>query len=362
MGAILTVSFLLVTSLAGILHPTYIAPLLRASGIFNQVTPLHNEHCTLVPELEGCEKIVLHEDTSILYLACSRISNRMAWLPTGDNLNATGRAEDDYIATYSVDTGKIKRFKLRNFDVERGLSVHGMDVVRSSSDPSKLYFYLVNHRKPLSGDARVIGADSVIEIFETKQGSDILQHVKTFQDSVIIVTPNDIVGATDGTAFWFTNDHGARTGLSRVAEAYLKRAYTSVGYCHIDEGCKFAARNLHGANGIAKSRSNDTFYVGSAKGSGIQVFEKQADNTLAWIETIETFGKPLDNLSVDSNEALWAAMFPRGFDMLNRFKNTRITVPSGAIRVTQNTDERAYSGEKYKVEKVTVRRSYTSVA
>lgn len=61
-----------------------------------------------------------------------------------------------------------------------------------------------------------------------------------------------------------------------------------MGYCHIDEGCKFAIKNLHSANGIIRSYTNDTFYVGSVMGGGLQVLEKQADNSLVLTEVVDT--------------------------------------------------------------------------
>ena len=92
-----------------------------------------------------------------------------------------------------------------------------MDVVPSSSHPNKLYVYLVNHRAPLTGNAEKVGADSAMEIFETRLGSDSLRHVKTVEDPVV-ETPNDVVGTADGKSFWFTNDHWGKTGfVSRLS-------------------------------------------------------------------------------------------------------------------------------------------------
>ena len=98
---------------------------------------------------------------------------------------------------------------------------------------------------------------------------------------------------------------------------------TSVGYCHVDEGCKYAAKNLQSANGIARSPINDTFYVGSALGGGLYILEKQTDNTLVLTDVLSPrtsipnrwypfkfnlfAGMSFDNLAIDSNGALWIA-------------------------------------------------------
>jgi arylesterase / paraoxonase len=93
-----------------------------------------------------------------------------------------------------------------------GFSSHGMDVVPSSSNPEELFLYLVNHRAPVNGrDARVVGADSVIEVFKTVVGSRAMVHHATFEDP-LIMTPNDIVGSPDGKSFHITNYFGTKTG------------------------------------------------------------------------------------------------------------------------------------------------------
>jgi arylesterase/paraoxonase len=88
-----------------------------------------------------------------------------------------------------------------------------MDVVPSSSDPKRLFVYLINHRAPPNSQpAKIVGADSVVEIFEAQVGGSTLTHIKTVEDQTII-TPNDVVGYGDGRSFYVTNDHGEKTGI-----------------------------------------------------------------------------------------------------------------------------------------------------
>lgn len=158
-------------------------------------------------------EIILHQPTGILYLACSTLLSRRHWTPGLTELNATGATTKDYVATYDPATSRITRLTTPNFNDGRGLSLHGMDVVPSTSNPSELFVYLVNHRIPL-GDANPVevGADSVIEIFTTTVGGTTLKHKRTIEDR-IIVTPNSVSGSADGESFYFTNDRGARVGL-----------------------------------------------------------------------------------------------------------------------------------------------------
>jgi len=168
------------------------------------------------------------------------------------------------------------------------------------------------------------------------------------------MTPNDIVGSPDGKSFWFTNDHGSKTGFPRKLELYLAQAKTTVGYCHIDEGCKIAASKIPGANGMTRSRTNNTFYVGSATSGGVRIYERQADNTLLLVDFAASDGLPLDNLSVDSNGAVWAAAFPKGFHLLQRFKDITTNAASRAIRITHNPEaaESYLRLPNHKVEKI----------
>lgn len=66
---------------------------------------------------------------------------------------------------------------------------------------------------------------------------------------------------------------------------FLGLAQTSVGYCHIDNGCRIVASGLHGSNGIARAQ-NGTVYVGSSKSGQIRVFEEQNDQSLVLTDVI----------------------------------------------------------------------------
>jgi arylesterase / paraoxonase len=125
-------------------------------------------------------EIILHQPTGLLYLACSTPQSRVQWTPALDRLNATGRSEEDYIATYDPHTSRITRVKILGYNSGRGLSVHGMDVVPSSADSTELFVYLVNHRLPLYGhSAKDVGADSSIEIFKTTVSGTTMTGLKT---------------------------------------------------------------------------------------------------------------------------------------------------------------------------------------
>lgn len=75
-----------------------------------------------------------------------------------------------------------------------GYSSQGLGVVPSASNPGQPFVYAINHRKPIP--AKSVGADSVVEIFETTVGGNTPAHLKTIKNPVISI-PNDIIGAEE---------------------------------------------------------------------------------------------------------------------------------------------------------------------
>ncbi|KAJ4483329.1 hypothetical protein J3R30DRAFT_1765689 [Lentinula aciculospora] len=328
----------------------YLAPLISSAGLSYTVQNfgLSAERCTQIEELQACEKIVLHQATGLLYLACSTLSNRAKWLPVVGRYEAT--ADEDYVATYDPNTSKITRLTLENFDLKNnGLAVLGMDVVPSEKNPNELFVYLINDRPRTDGqDPSVVGADTVVEIFKTSAGGDTLVHMKTVRDSAII-SPNDVAGFSDGKRFYFTNWYNRKTGFALQARNLLT-SFSSIGYCHSDHGCKIAVDNFYTANGIVKA-PNGTVYVASTTGLEVKMFEMQDDDSLISLEGVHC-DTPIDNLSIDKEGTLFAAGMPKPLDFLEHHKNSSYPSPVCAWTFSKNTDQGAFYGEKYKVQKV----------
>ncbi|KAF5351735.1 hypothetical protein D9756_007674 [Leucocoprinus leucothites] len=381
MARIILNALAVLAALAAAFYQFYLKDMLVILGYNRVVQRIGNERCQKVPGLRACEKISLHQPSGQLFLACSEPDRRILWLPAALYLNPAG-ASQDYVAIYDPKTTKITKLKLSGVDDGFDFSSHGMDVVPSASNPSELFVYLVNHRPPKGLDARQWGADSVLEIFKHKIGDDKLTHIKTIQSSLMIA-PNDVVGSDDGTSLYFTNDNGQKTGIKRQIGVFLKRKATSVVYCHIQEGCKYAARNMFSNNGIVRA-SNGTFYVAHTLSGGLSILEEQSDNTLVITDHIQTGESmllvplsetkllghyelifiifvltnayaeyPMDNLSLDSEGHVWAAGFPNLLEIFNRyFVDPSILTASCALRFSINTGPNAFYGEKYKVDKV----------
>ncbi|KAF8585903.1 serum paraoxonase/arylesterase [Ramaria rubella] len=348
LGAIVTVVF-------GVYYQLLLKDILTHAGYWRDfIEPLNNGHCTNVPELQACESDVRHHASGTLYFACSTPISRTVWEPCTGRLNASARSLTDYVAMYDPSTSKTTRLKLVGFPSSQPLALHGFDIVQSDTDPSELLVYLINHRPP-TGDPRQVGADSVVEVFKTKVNSDELVYVKTVRDPSVIISPNDIIGSGDGS-FYFTNDARSKSGIIRQVDAFLRLPGMTVGYCHINRGCKIAARGLKGANGIA--RNNDGLYfVTNHRFGEIFVLEKQEDGSLVLTDVVKTGADardmPMDNISVGEDGVLYIAAFPKILQYISETAGDPTkTSPSAVLRLSRNTGSGQFYGEKFKVEKV----------
>ncbi|KAF9070631.1 serum paraoxonase/arylesterase [Rhodocollybia butyracea] len=342
-----TVLISIIAIVVPVVHQVFLAPIIRAAGLSYTVQNygLNAEKCEKFEELKGCEKIVLHQATGVLYLACSTPENRLKWFPPAGSYETP--VGEDYIATFDPRTSKITRLKLENFQLNG--TVHGLDVVPSEKNPNELFVYLVNHRTRQDGlDPATVGADSVIQIFKTVVGGSTLSHITTFQDSAII-GPNDVTGFSDGKRFYFTNFVNKKTGFAHQLRAMFT-TFSSVGYCHSDHGCKIVVPELFGANGITKA-SNGTIYVATTNGMELKMYEKQEDASLISLESIR-YTTPIDNLVLDKEGALWSAGFPKYMEIYNHIKDSSQPSSVCAWKLTMNTGEGSFYGERYKVQKV----------
>jgi len=346
------VATLVVALFAGA-YQLYIKQYLALASIYpaRKIQSIGSQRCEPIRGIEACEKIILHQPTGLLYMACSFASKRRQWTPSLDRLDPRG-AGSDYIAQYNPKTKQTIRMKFADLEPNR-LSSHGFDVVTSSTNSSELWFYIINHRVPEKGEPKDVGADSVVQVFKGtsilgKKGSSRMTWVKTY-NSKHMHTPNDVVGSPDGKSFYWTNDHSSAVGKSRKLEQPLQLATSSVGYCHEKKGCKIAASGLRAANGIA-SAGNGTFYVGSLSGT-IQAFEEQKDNTFTLGDTIK-LDRPVDNLAVAADGALYAGAYPQLSQALANIDDSNVKAASSGLKITKNGGRGAFFGEKYQVETV----------
>lgn len=141
-----------------------------------------------------------------------------------DYLNATGRGLLDRLVILDTrGTGRIEDrvtwITASDFPGINGdgtFNLHGLDI-REDPHTDVLRILLINHRPPFDSvtgeplDPKLVGANSTVELFQTKAGSNAMKHIKTYAND-IIQTPNRVAWVDDD-AFVFTNDHTNKVGF-----------------------------------------------------------------------------------------------------------------------------------------------------
>jgi arylesterase/paraoxonase len=100
---------------------------------------------------------------------------------------------------------------------DNSLDLHGFDIQVGEGDDPTLKLILINHSPPVNSvtgeylDATKLGANSTVELFESKLGATTMTYVKTY-DADAIDTPNSIAWIGEGE-FAFTNDRSQKVGL-----------------------------------------------------------------------------------------------------------------------------------------------------
>lgn len=352
----------------------FLLPKLRVFGLLSrEVVAVNNARCEKIESLRSCEDTWLHEATGLLYAACGNSpEDRATWFPCNDHWDAANRAGRDYLAvldtanTTGSHTTRTKRLQLKNFHGlagEGSLTVHGLG---TWSDPhsDRLRLFVVNHRPPVDAATGAIslelaeqGANSTIEIFETRLGSDEATHIRTVAHP-LIHTPNDVDGIGPDS-FYVTNDHHVKRGHRKALDMLLP--LTNVVHCDAHD-CKEALRGISFANGISKagkqehnSRDGSTWFLSSTASDKFYVLEAQADDSLVITDTVY-LPYASDNVYSPQSTALTAylAVFPKVIPIVaDHFKNPREKgAPASIMRIAKNTDHDAFFGKKWKIERV----------
>jgi arylesterase/paraoxonase len=169
-------------------------------------------------------------DASVCYLV-SQFSSHKTDNCSVDHFNTSARSLTDRIAILdSRGSGpiasRLEFMTLKNFSGNNGdgtINLHGISMHESAD--GTLSILLNNHRPsidPETGaeyDAKLMGANSTIELFRSKVGSAEMTHVKTWADETI-QTPNKIIFAnpaeSDEEILW-TNDHSGKIGIVSIS-------------------------------------------------------------------------------------------------------------------------------------------------
>ncbi|KIY65969.1 hypothetical protein CYLTODRAFT_399519 [Cylindrobasidium torrendii FP15055 ss-10] len=328
---------------------TVLNPLLKTHGPFYKA---HNfgrpETCTIYDQVEGCEKISLHADSGLLYLACTNLAQRQVWMNPTTELPLAKGVETNYVTIFDPVKGDFTPVELRGLDRTRSVAFHGMDVVPVEGSKDELYIYLVDHHLYADGTPPIEAYDSAVEVYKTKVGSNTADLVWTVPRNDALVTPNEVVGSGDAKSFYFTNDaeHPERADSPFDALRQYINPRASIGYCHVDEGCKIIMDGLLKPNGLATT-GNGTFYIVDSLWTDVIIAEQREDGKLVQVDTIPT-ETISDNVSIDEQGSVWIAGLPNTIVAVKGMRDVRTRVPSRFIRASVGTAP----NEKYHVENI----------
>jgi len=274
------------------------------------------------PQLEACEDLWLDEQERVLYAACAGTKSRMAWNPAISKLDVAGRRPtgSEFIAIDIDSFGTNNFFSYRTIMPKGSYGARGdalLDTVGFTGehiDDSTIHFYFPNV-PPYHGvyfDAKEIGANATVEVFEFKRGNDEMRHLRTVH-SPAVWSPNRPVAVGNGD-FLVTNDHGVKVGWRKQLEPVIGGG--TIAYCSSNAVCHSAVpppgldirKNLKFPNGLARGHDGLIYVPSSADGT-VKVFELQSNQTLTQLHTIRV-GMPLDNITPDKRGDLWVPGFP----------------------------------------------------
>ncbi|KXH66234.1 hypothetical protein CSAL01_11699 [Colletotrichum salicis] len=391
MGFILQTSIIFTVILGVALQLVLKTPIWLGLGIGKEFQPLSDfpYSCRRIedPRLQACEDMWLSEATRQLFLACSDPLSRQQWLPkyvfferarlpptsrlrtrpvfsspaprsqagVAQHMNASGRSTRDAVVALDIDSHKGNAFEYRVLETPGFTGTAGDGLLQlvgitgiDAPKGDRVEILLVNNGPsvdPVTGDLldqKSVGANSTIEVFETGPKAMGMKHVRTFA-SANISTPNNIA-ALSSEEFYFTNANGPhKVGLQFFIGPLM--ANGDVSFCSATSGCKRISERHRMPNGLVRGLDG-LIYVPSSMAGGVQVVEVLSnDNGLKKVADIPV-PYSIDNLSVDSKGDIYAAIFPRGIEILQAAKDPLNARPkSGAVRIRKE-GEGVYVWEK----------------
>jgi hypothetical protein len=317
------------------------------------------------PQLEACEDLWLDEQDRTIYGACAGTRSRLAWSPAIGHLDVSGRRSTgaEFIALDIDSFGTNGFFSHRTIVPKGSYGARGdaiLDTVGFTGeiiDDSTIHFYFTNVA-PYHGtffDAKELGANATLEVFEFKRGNDEMRHLRTIH-SPAIWTPNR-PAAIGGGAFLVTNDHGVKVGWKTELESIIGGG--TVAYCSYTGECHTASdpvgfdirKNLKFPNGLAKG-DDGLFYVPSSADGTVKVFALQPNQTLTQLHTIRV-GMPMDNITPDANGDLWVPGFPDARQTFKGLANPYDEIsPATVFKISKLKSEGIDGKLEYEVKKV----------
>jgi len=277
---------------------------LHHAGWFKTLEP-HSEiaNISIYTNMAGTEDIEIDRARGLLF-----ISSSDRW----NNLSGDQSQDGVYLLDSHSESAPAKL--ATTYPGE--LHPHGMSFLKIDG---RSYLFVVNHNN----------TGNYVELFEFKE--NMLVHLRSFENEEMCC-PNDVV-AVGLDKFYVSNDHGAKEGLGRTLEDYLRLANSYILYF---DGLKFskAHENLNYANGINISADGKTVYVTETTGRKLSVLDRDIASGNLQLRFTKDLETGLDNITVDSEGRLWIASHPKLLDFVAHAENSGKLSPSQVLKLT----------------------------
>ena len=246
----------------------------------------------------------------------------------------------DTVKIYDTNTDEVSTVTIENRPAHlANLHLHAIDAWIDPKDSEKLTFFINNHGVP-EGDPHQVGADSTIEIFETRLGSKTWRHVKTVRHDLVL-TPNNIV-STGPRSFYISNDHFHKTSQKRLLPLIrVPGGESSIVHCDASGAtvqCIEAASGIKYPNGITKGPESSIYAASTALGE-IKQYHIQADYTLTEGDLVGDVKRPIDNIHVDEKGQIIVATLPKVLAFIDRGKTGKGASAAEVWRVRNETSD-----------------------
>lgn len=280
----------------------FVAYTLYSTGFFRSIQPAFEGEILKEIALNGAEDIMISREDSFVLISST---NRQIYPPQ----------EEETGGLYLIDLSKGNDSLIHlTADFDQSFAPHGISCIRKDSGYQVM---AISHTN----------AGHAIEVFELYEQE--LTHLRTMRHPSL-VSPNDLVLVAEDE-FYVTNDHRYEKGIGRLAEDYAGWALSTVVY-YADGEYRKVADGIAYANGINFDPKRNLMYVASARGFLVNVYSRETDGSLTFIEDIDC-KTGVDNIEFGEDGSLWIGAHPNLLRFNAYSKGKAATAPSEIIRV-----------------------------
>ncbi|NQW36893.1 MAG: SMP-30/gluconolactonase/LRE family protein [Flavobacteriales bacterium] len=291
----------------GVVFVIIILKTLYIGGVFKTLVNYNAGETThIYTNMAGTEDMAFDTQNNLIYISSS---NRWATMLKNEN-------PLDGIYALNLSDSVISKPKKMLTTYSGDFHPHGISVVQQDSST---YVFAVNHNKK----------GNFIEKFIYKDGT--LMHLKSYANALMF-SPNDVAAVSDST-FYVSNDHGSKSGLSRLLEDYLQLPKSYVlyfdgrHYKHVVKGLKYA-------NGVTYSPLKKQLYIATSTGQTIGIYKPLENGNLILQHYINTH-TGVDNITIDAEGAIWTAAHPKLLKFTAHAKDSTKISPSEVLKIYQ---------------------------